>query len=218
SILLPAVSGAAKRASVSPSRLLMPLAFGTILGGMATLLTTSNLIVSGILQRQDLPGFGLLEFAPVGLPVVAVGVLWMALFGRRALPARALSDAPEADLVATYNLGARLFRARIPAGSILIGRDLAHCGLREMFGLWIVAIERDGATIQAPPPDFTIRQNDVLVFEGDRGGFVARDLEPKLEILPEREWHGADFEAGDIIVAEAMLAPRSRLIGQTLAE
>ena len=85
-VLLPAVSGIARKAGVSPSRLLMPLAFATILGGMATLFTTTNIVVSGLLRGQDLPGFGVLDFAPVGVPIVVVGIAYMALWGRRLLP------------------------------------------------------------------------------------------------------------------------------------
>src|SRR5512142_103143 len=81
SLLFPALSGVARRSNVSPSRLLMPLAFGTILGGMATLLTSTNIVVSGLLRDANLPGFGLLDFAPIGIPIVIVGILFMALIG-----------------------------------------------------------------------------------------------------------------------------------------
>src|SRR5512142_1394177 len=81
SLLFPSLSGVARHSKVSPSRLLMPLAFGTILGGMATLLTTTNIVVSGLLRDAKLPGFGLLDFAPIGIPIVIVGILFMALIG-----------------------------------------------------------------------------------------------------------------------------------------
>jgi di/tricarboxylate transporter len=122
-ILLPAIFGLARRNRISPARLLMPLAFATILGGMATLFTTTNIIVSGILRGQDIPGFGVLDFAPVGIPIVVVGIVYMALVGRRLLPRQATLDAAQtpvdqdADLVEVYRLGERLFRARVPAGA-----------------------------------------------------------------------------------------------------
>src|SRR5512146_1674194 len=86
SLLFPALSGVAYRSKVSPARLLMPLAFGTILGGMATLLTTTNIVVSGLLRDAKFSGFGLLEFAPIGIPMVLVGVLFMSLLGYKFLP------------------------------------------------------------------------------------------------------------------------------------
>lgn len=81
SLLFPVISGVARRSKIPSSRLLMPLAFGTILGGMATLLTTTNIIVSGILRDVDLPGFGLLDFAPIGLPLAFAGILFVTLWG-----------------------------------------------------------------------------------------------------------------------------------------
>ena len=124
-ILMPAVSGLAHRNRVSPARLLIPLAFATILGGMATLFTTTNIVVSGILRGQNLPGFGVLDFAPVGVPIVVVGIAYMAVLGRRMLPTQtAMQDARPTgdrylDLVDVYRLDERLFRARVPAGSSL---------------------------------------------------------------------------------------------------
>src|SRR5690349_6231570 len=81
-VLLPAVSGAAKKVSVSKSRLLMPLAFGTILGGMATLLTTSNIILNSLLHDNDVEGYRITDFLPVGLLVVTAGIAYIALIGR----------------------------------------------------------------------------------------------------------------------------------------
>src|SRR5512143_1261912 len=75
SLLFPSLSGVARRSKVSPSRLLMPLAFGTILGGMATMLTTVNIIVSGLLRDAQLPGFTLTQFLPMGLPLALAGIL-----------------------------------------------------------------------------------------------------------------------------------------------
>src|SRR5512138_490630 len=85
SLLFPALSGVARRSNVSPSRLLMPLAFGTILGGMATLLTSTNIVVSGLLRDANLRGFGLLDFIPVGLPLTLAGIVFMVLIGRKFL-------------------------------------------------------------------------------------------------------------------------------------
>ena len=116
SVLMPAISGAARKTGISASRLLMPLAFGTILGGMATLLTTTNILVSGILRQEGLVGFGLLDFAPVGLPIVILGTLYLALVGWRLMPAQAHPEpvsvsADENDLQGVYRLGERLIRA-----------------------------------------------------------------------------------------------------------
>jgi di/tricarboxylate transporter len=154
-ILLPAVSGLARRTGVSQGRLLIPLAFATILGGMATLFTTTNIVVSGILRGQNLPGFGVLDFAPVGIPIAVVGVAYMALIGRRLLPRSGMIPvagavgSQQSDLVDVYRLSERLFRARVPAGTGLGGRPLSESSLRE-WGANVVALERDQRISPAP--------------------------------------------------------------------
>lgn len=122
-ILLPVTSTVAKKADVKFSRLLMPLAFGTLLGGMATLFTTTNIVVNSVLRSSGNRPFEVLDFAPVGLPLVVAGIVYMTIWGRKMLPAAPSAARSElirkaqSDLVLTYQLGERLFRARIPAGS-----------------------------------------------------------------------------------------------------
>lgn len=220
-VLLPPVSGAAKRAGVNPSRLLMPLAFGTILGGMATLLTTTNIVVSSLLRDRNLPGFGLLDFAPLGLPIVAAGIAYMALWGRRLLPARSPAQMmediqrQEASLAEVYHLGETLARAGVPKGSGLVGLTLAGSRLREAHGVNVLAIEREGRILRAPSPDQMLQAQDVLLLTGelDAPG-LAGDLDP----LSPRHWRERDLESRSVVLVEAVLAPRSDLIGRTLRE
>lgn len=221
-VLLPAVTTASRRARVSPARLLMPLSFSTLLGGMATLLTTTNIVSSSLLQDHGLEGFGLLDFAPLGLPLVLAGTAYVALLGRRWLPTQAPQDrlriSPAGDLVELYHLGARLFRARVPPASSLIGQPLAESALRETYKISLVAVEREGRMIQSPPPDLELAEADVLHFQGDVDDFRRRDVEPYLELLPERSWREADLESSETVVVEAVLAPRSSLVGRTLRD
>ncbi|HEX2640034.1 MAG TPA: SLC13 family permease, partial [Pyrinomonadaceae bacterium] len=222
-VLLPAVSGAAKKASVHISRLLMPLAFGTILGGTATLLTTSNIVVNSVLHDNNIDGFSLTDFAPVGIPIVVVGIVYFALFGRKLLPGESLIEktfAPNkeqhSDLISAYNLGDNLFRARVPHKSFLIGKKLQDSTLREDYGVSVVGIERDDRKLFALSPQTTIRDGDILVLEGDEADFRRRDVEPYMEYLPAPKWSEHDLETRAVEVVEAMIAPRSRLIGETL--
>jgi di/tricarboxylate transporter len=221
-VLLPSTISAARRAGIHPGRLLMPLAFGSLLGGMSTLLTSTNIVASSLLQDQGLRGFGLLDFAPLGLPLVAAGIVYMALWGKRLMPSKtSISFTPseidaEGDLVDIYRLADRLFRARVPEGSYLIGRPLAESTFRESFNINVVALERDGELLLLLTPDTVIREGDVLVLEGRVDEFREMDREPYLEILPRKSWHEADLESGAILVVEAVLSPRSSLIGKTL--
>lgn len=91
-MLLPATIEAARRARVSPSRVMMPLAFATELGGMATYFTTANIIVSSALVDHGLRGYGIFDFAPIGIPVTLVGIAYMLLIGRKLLPNTTLAQ------------------------------------------------------------------------------------------------------------------------------
>lgn len=224
SILLPATSTAARKANVKLFRLLMPLAFGTLLGGMATLFTTTNIVVNSVLRENGYHTFGVLDFAPVGLPLALVGVAYMTLWGRRLLPRESSSERTlvlqqaENDLLLTYQLGERLFRARVPVGSYLVARRLAESTLREKYGLNVVAIERAGTTILAPAPDFSLQKDDIMLLEGRLDEFRRRDVEPYLEILPARNYGEQDLESASNVILEVVLSPRTQLIGQTLKE
>ncbi len=221
-VLLPAVSGAARKADVNISKVLIPLAFSTILGGMATLLTTSNIVLSSLLQDNNLEGFSLVDFAPVGVPLVVVGIFYIALAGRRQLRGESAVDrtvAPSShtkDLVETYHLDENLFRAKVPENSFLINKKIAECTLREDFSVSIVAIERDGKRLFSISPETVIEDGDTLILEGSEEDFRRRDVEPFMEHLESPEWHEQDFQSRALTVVEAMLSPRSRLIGQTL--
>ncbi len=219
SLLLPAASSAGRRSGVSLSRLLMPLAFATVLGGTATLFTTANLLVGDILKEAGYRGYGVLDFAPVGLPLVAVGIAYMVLWGVRFLPSQSPSEgvrAAQADLVALYRLGERLFRARVRDGSPLDGKSLAECAFRETCGATVLAIESRGRVTLSPPPDAVLRAGDVLLLEGKREEFATMEREACLEGLEEGGGEGAPLESESVAVVEAVLSPRSALIGQTL--
>lgn len=223
-VLLPAVSGAAQKSRVAISKLMMPLAFGTTLGGMATLLTTANIILSSMLHDNKIQGYGLLDFAPVGLPLALIGIGYVGFFGRGALPGgqsmlertQAPNQQHAKDLVETYHLDRKLFRARVPKNSFLTGKALAECTLREDFGVSVVAIERKGKRLLTISPQTEIEDRDILILEGDEDDFRRRDVEPYMEFLPATEWHEEDLESRAAVVVEAIVAPRSRLIDQTL--
>jgi di/tricarboxylate transporter len=221
-VLLPAVSGAARKAEVNLSKVLMPLAFSTILGGMATLLTTSNIVLSSLLSDNNIPGFSLIDFAPVGIPIVVVGIAYIAFFGSKSLPGESILErtfAPNSeqkDLVETYHLEKGLFRARVPEDSFLDGKTLAESTLREDFKVSIVAIEREGKKLFAISPETIIKNGDILIMEGDEEDFRRRDVEPYMKFLPSLEWQDEDFKSRAVEVVEAMLSPRSRLIDETL--
>jgi di/tricarboxylate transporter len=224
SILMPAMSTVAKRTKVGISRLLMPLAFGTLLGGMATLFTTTNIVANSVLRDSGFEPFRVLDFARVGLPLALAGILYMALIGRRMLPAQpsaeraAVLHQAGGDLLQTYQLGERLFRARIPEGSFLIEKKVADSTLRDKYNLNVVAVEREEKTILNPSPEFVLRTGDVMLLAGRLEEFRPQDMEPRLEILPDRIYGEQDLESATNVIVEVVLSPRSQHIGHTLKE
>ena len=132
-VLMPAVATIARRAGLSPSRLFMPLAFGAILGGTTTLVgTPPNILAAQMLSERGLEPFTLFDFTPVGLMILALGVVFMLTVGRKLLPARdqqALAPVEARDLSQVYQLEERLFSIRLPDETPLDGMTLAQTRL-----------------------------------------------------------------------------------------
>ena len=219
-VLLPAVIGAADRAKVSPSRLLIPLAYATMLGGMATLLTSTNIVASSLLIEEGMQGYSLVDFAPLGLPVAILGLIFIFFVSRKLLKENSstIPSAPGIDLVDTYHLEERLVRVKLPPGSELEGKHISGSGLREVYCLNLVAIERKGSIILSPPPDYLIQPADILLLEGKVHEIEWQQLAEMFEVLPARDLGEDDLESPDIAVSEVVLSPRSALIGKTLTE
>jgi di/tricarboxylate transporter len=147
-VLLPAIVSLAASAKISNSKLLIPLAYGSLLGGATTLIgTPPNIIVSDLLREQGLQPFRFFDYTPIGISLVIAGGLFMVLLGRRLLPDHKPKhdvqriETPE-ELVAIYRLPENLFRLRVLHTSNLIGKSAAESRLRQDFGLTIVNIMR----------------------------------------------------------------------------
>ena len=222
SLLLPSLSGVARRMKISPSKLLMPLAFGTILGGMATLLTTTNVIVSGLLRDEKLLGFSLTDFAPIGLPLTFAGILFMVFWGRKLLPAQSPAQRHESetesnDLIDTYQLAERLVRAKVFSGGSLDGVTLENSGLREKHQLNVIAIQRGRSTLPLEARTI-LKGNDVLLIMARPEDTVPASLMDMLEVLPSGEWQQDYLSIPNMKLIEAAIAPRSSFASQTLQE
>ncbi|HLF29021.1 MAG TPA: SLC13 family permease [Anaerolineae bacterium] len=219
-VLLPVGMGISRERKIGSSKLLMPLAFGTLLGGTATLLTTSNILVSAALRDAGYPAFGLLDFAPIGLPLVVVGILYMLVVGRRLLPRRAPADwtrlvtLSQAQLADVYSLGERWMHARVPAGSPLEGRTLAEVGLGRKLGVNVIAIVHNGKSRLAPPPGERLHADDDVYLQA-REEQLAELRQRGLIVQPAST--SIDRITSDRIgLFEVVLAPRSPAIGKTL--
>ncbi len=168
-MMLPVVSQIAKKRGLATSRLLMPIAFGTLLGGTNTLISNiSNLLVNNALIELGQPAFGFFDFARVGLPVGLGGIAFLAIFGRRLMPQRtsALQMSQLQETGELFDLEERLFTVRLPADCSLAGRPLSASRLGAALKLNVIGITRDRRPRFSPTPDTLLRGGDELLVLG----------------------------------------------------
>jgi di/tricarboxylate transporter len=169
-LMLPVVMDIARKTGNAPSTLLMPLAYGSLLGGLTTMIgTPPNILVSEALRDNGLTPFGLFDFTPVGLVVMLCGVAFVTLIGTRMLPRRSVAretSRAQRDFRAQYELQERVFLIKIPFESALVGKTLAKSRLGAGLGLNVIGISRDGRTMLAPEITETIHAHDELIVEG----------------------------------------------------
>lgn len=219
-VLLPAAMATAREGRISPSKLLLPLALGTRLGGVLTLIAgPSNLIASEALVTAGTRPYGLFEFLPLGASFLLVGVAFMAFVGRRWLPDIPLHERPLSDpLVQLYRLQERLFQLRIPKGSPLAGKTIAESELGKTLGVTIVGITRGTRSIVAPARDEVLMGGDALIVEGRREELVPALTLEAMGLQLSDSVTSFQVESANVRVVEVILAPRSSLPGKTLRE
>jgi di/tricarboxylate transporter len=211
-IFVPAVMGVAKRARVSPSRLLMPLAYASVLGGTCTLIGTStNVAVSGYIAKAGMEPLRLFEFTPVGLIIVIVGIAYMVLIGKRLLP-----DHKEEELTEEYHIREYLTEVMLAPDSHMIGQRIFESDLSKQ-EFRILAVIR-GERKLVPFAQMQIEKEDILLVEGKIEDLMKIKDTAGIEIKPDVSLGDLDIPSENIKVAEVLVTPRSDLIDRTLKE
>ncbi|MFC1838515.1 SLC13 family permease [Thermodesulfobacteriota bacterium] len=221
-LMLPVVMDITRQTNQPPSRLLMPLAYGSLLGGLTTMIgTPPNILVSNALRDNNLTPFKVFDFTPVGIIVMIAGVAFMALIGRYLLPSRDVSKESSTsghlDLRDQYDLRDRVFFMLIPPDSDLVNKTLRESRLGSALGLHVLGIIRGGRTELAPDPSAVLHVKDRLIVEG------------RLERINElKSWHQLQLEEAsidieqllseDITFAELTLNSDSTFLDMTLNE
>lgn len=217
-MLLPVAMEVARRGGVAPSRVLMPLSYGTLVGGMMTLIgTPPNLLASNALREAHGEGFGFFDFAWIGVPILLTVTAFMVLAGRFLLSRTDIthSSASQHELRTLYGLQERIVALRVPDDALLAGRTLADSALASAAGLMVIALTRAGRTEALPSGKTVLRGGDVLLAQGrlDRFELLRRwsslSIEREAPMLHERLWSQATL-------AELVLEERSPLVGQPL--
>ncbi len=210
-MLAPQVATWAEHRGRPVSWYLMPISFATILGGMATLIGTStNLVVSGLLETAGQAPLGMFELTPYGLPIAIVGVGLLVLLAPALLPDRR-------GILTTFEDEHRGFSVEmevVPGGPV-DGVSVEAAGLRNLQGVYMVRIERDGRVIAPVGPDEVLRGGDRLVFVG-RADLVI-DLHQKRGLRSAEYRHASEFRDDAHAFYEVVVSTTSPLVGETLA-
>ena len=211
-MFLPPVVALARRAKMAASKLLMPMAFASILGGTCTLIGTStNVAVSGYMKKAGMAPLGMFEITPIGLIIVGAGILYMMLVGKRMLPEHA-----EASLTANYAMREYLSEIIVLPDSPLIGQKSYDSDLN-VLEFRILKIIRALREI-LPGRDILIEEGDTLLVEGKADTLMKVKKIEGIEIKAEFTLGDLDLESSEMKIAEVLLTPQSELPGRTLRE
>lgn len=218
-LMLPVVVDVARRTGIPASRLLMPLAYSTLLGGLTTLIgTPPNLLISESLTQSGYAPFALFDFTPLGGCIMIVGVLFVTLIGRLLLPRkRAEHDkhVSQRTLRTRYKLHERSFLLRVPRHSILVGKTLAESRIGSSTGLIILALIRDGRSQTLPSRQIVLRGGDGILVQGRIDQF--RELRRWSDLVIEREAPVLkSMVAAKVLYAEVTIADGSPLVAELI--
>lgn len=224
-LFLPVTMDLARRTGIAPSRLLLPMAFGTLLGGNLILIgTASNLVVADFVRSAGLRPLGLFDFTPVGLAILAAALLWMVPLGRRLLPVRrtpqplsAAEGPANRSLPELYRLEERLAVLVVPPGSPLVGKALAESRIGRALGLNVLSIKRPGGIRIPPEPNRTLEAGDRLLVLGRLDTIEELATHPLVD-LADAPRSLASFVTEEVGLVELRVEEGSPFQGATIAD
>lgn len=218
-LMLPVAIRAAQASDMPPSRVLMPIAFGSLLGGLATLIgTPPNIIISS--YRAELlgksfgegGGFGMFDFAPVGALVALIGILFIVTIGYRLIPHREGGDTALEDLM---QIDEYVTELAVPNDSPLIGKPIRELVVLADGDISVVALMRQGGKELAPPWYTRMQPGDHLMIEGGTEAIAIAVEKSGFDLVTDRDFSAESLSSDEVIVVEAVVNPGSRLDGRT---
>ena len=212
-VLLPVVLEMGRAARLSPSRLLMPLSFASMFGGVCTLIGTStNILVSSIAEKHGLRPFTLFEPSPLGLIMAAAGMAYMFLIGIRLIPERRAG----ADLTEVFDIGQYLTDVVLGPEAKSVGTVAAFSPLAKDLDVEILAVFRNGQRLAEPPEQIVLEPGDVIRLNCDTSRLEKLQNRFGVSLISHLGWRDQDVEGDATELVEAVVAPNSPLIGETL--
>jgi len=214
-VFMPVVLSLARNLKVPASKLLIPLSYASILGGMCTLVGTStNILVSGIAREHGVAPFGMFELAWVGLPALGIGTIYLVLFGNRILPTREtltsiLTDEERREYIT---------EAYVQPGSPVIGKTLTESGIARKRGIRVIDVVRSGGSLQSRLNRVVLQKGDRLILACRPAGMARARTVEGFDFMGDA---GVDIEqiaAHEGILVEGMVRPNSTLAGSTIRD
>lgn len=214
-VFIPLALSLCRRFEISPSKVLLPLSYVAIMGGMLTVIGTStNLLVSSLAEQAGELPIRMFELAPLSIILLAVGVTYALFAGRQFLPERASAS----SLATNFNLSSYLMEVQVPQDSRLIGRSCRDVQVRERYDLTVVAILRGKTGLTEDVASEPIHDADILIVEGNFDDVLRLRNEQKVTLLPGINVDESDLTPQGHRIGEALVPVTSRLIGKTLKE
>lgn len=207
-VMIPIVVQVAQRTGIAPSKLLMPLSYFTVMGGMITLIGTStNLLVDGVVQDKGMAPFGIFEIAPVGLAVTAVGALFIGLVGHRLLPVRSSM----ASLLAPRREMKYFTEVAVPEDSSLVGQNVNEVPMFKRDAVRVVDVLRGDASLRRNLSEVELAAGDRVV--------LRTEMADLLEMQQSKDFQLVDkLSSVATATVEVLISPGARMIGRRLGD
>ena len=222
-IFIPIVLSLAAKADIAPSQLLMPISIAALLGGMLTLIgTPPNLIVSTQLEREGLEPFSFFSFAPIGLVILIVGIVYVVIAKKYLLPNKSSKDKTNRkkqtieDMVVAYNLQGEMLRLKLDHSSGIVNQTIEEAKLLSRYNTMVIGIERNNLLIPVRS-NTKLKSGDSLLVAGTEVALSSLYTNEKLEKISIADYHVKRIKK-ELGLAEVMMTPKSSLIGNSLID